>query len=205
MSLRALKSFAVVLSLVACANEMQEIGAPDDNSGGSGSGASGGEASSGGSGSGASGGSGGSGSTGGTSSTGSGGKGGATGAFGGSAGVTGSGGSTGGNGGSAGGAGGAGGSSGSTSGAGGASGSGGSGGTGEPGTEDCSGATPWVASQGLTTPIPAGGEVSYMNKLLTYAGETPLSDFNSACPPEGSRAAWCESSTYVYELVGVCL
>jgi hypothetical protein len=198
MSLRALKSFAVVLSLVACANEMQEIGAPDDNSGGSGSGASGGEASSGGTGS-DSGGKGGtgSGSTGGTSSTGSGGKGGASGAFGGSAGVTGSGGSTGGNGGASGGNGGA---------SGGSSGAGGSGGTGEPGTEDCSGATPWVASQGLTTPIPVGGEVSYMNKLFTFAGASPLNDFNAACPPEGSRAAWCDQgSNYMFELVGVCL
>jgi hypothetical protein len=203
MSLRALKSFVVVLSLVACANEMQEIGAPDDNSGGSGNGAAGGDTSSGGSGSGASGGSGsGSGSTGGTSSTGSGGKGGATGAFGGSAGVTGSGGSSGGSGGASGGSGGTSGAGGATGGAGGAS--GGSGGTAPTG--ECATMTEWVAGKQLTAAMAKGDELTYNDKVFTYAGDMPLWNFEAKCPPEGTREAWCDqtSSIYKYTLVGPC-
>jgi hypothetical protein len=204
MSLRALKSFMVVLSLVACANEMQEIGGPEDNSGGSGSGASGGEDSSGGTGSGASGGAGsGAGSTGGTSSsTGSGGKGGATGAFGGGAGITGSGGSSGGSGGSTGGNGGS--TGGTTGGASGAGGGGGTGGT-TP-TGECATMTEWVAGKQLTAAMNKGDELTYNDKVFTYAGDMMLWNFEAKCPPEGTREAWCdqESSIYKYTLVGPC-
>jgi hypothetical protein len=200
MSSRALKSFAVVLSLVACANEVQEIGGPEDSSGGSGSGASGGEASGGSAGS-PTGGSGSSGGTGG----GSGGTGGKSGAFGGSEGLGGKGGTTGGSSGAAGGgtggtAGGAGGAGGA---AGGAGGSGGSGGT----PADCATAKVWVSGMSATPAIPVGTAITYMDKLYIWKGNNmgtgDLMYFHPDCPPEGMMMSWC-SMQYVYELVGPC-
>jgi hypothetical protein len=207
MSLRALKSFAVVLSLVACANEVQEIGAPDDNSGGTGSGSGGtgsGGTGSGGTGSGSGGTGSGSGSTGGSSS-GSGGKGGSTGAFGGSAGLPGTGGATGGAGGSTGGAGGTtGGSGGATGGAGGATGgAGGSGGT----PVSCATAKPWVAMGNPSPAIKVGEGITFMDNLYLWQGNDmgvgDLTYFHPDCPPAGMKMSWC-GMQYVFELVGPC-
>ena len=64
----------------------------------------------------------------------------------------------------------------------------------------------WVAGAQLTQPLNMGDELTFNNKVFTYAGNMPLWNFEMQCPPEGTRQPWCEqdSSIYKYTLVGPC-
>lgn len=212
MSLRALKFLAVVVSLVACANEMQEVGAPQSSSGGSGNsngtgGTDSGESGSGSgaTGSGASTGSGAGPSTGSGAGPSTGGTAGQSGAFGGSAGLPDGGSSGGSAGGSAGGSGGSDGDAGSGGSSAGTAGSGGSGGSGS--TVDCSKAPKWVSGSTPSPVIKVGEFFVFENKLYEWKGNAmgtgDLNYFHPDCPPEGTQQMWCPMQ-YVYELVGPC-
>ena len=164
----------------ACATELQEAGEPKGSAGSTSSAGAGGSSATGGSA-------------------------GSSMAFGGSAGVgtsgsTGTGGTTG-----TAGSGGSGGASAGTGGTGGTSGGGGSsagtGGTGVSG--DCTGLQTWVGASSASPTLNMGDSLQYMGTKYTVASSTAITWFNGVCPPEGTRADWCDGSQK-YTAVGPC-